>query len=140
MARAQEVRPAGDRERWLLELVDKKFDGNVTAFIRAVSARTGKSWETEKSAFYRIVRGEPGRLVEWRLGHYADVLGFTGRFIQVWREAAEEDDESVLPLTLSPREVRAALLTLMNQVSHLERQVETLEQLQQPRTRRAVKR
>ncbi len=78
--------------------------------------------------------------MEWRLGHYADVLGFTGRFIQVWREAAEEDDESVLPLTLSPREVRAALLTLMNQVSHLERQVETLEQLQQPRTRRAVKR
>lgn len=138
MARAQEVTPAGDREKWLLELVEKKFDGNVASFARTVAQLTGKSWETEKSAFYRIVRGEQGRLVDWRLGHYATALGFTGRFLQVWKEGEEEADESVLPQHLSPREVRDALVTVLALVDDLVARVERLEQQRQPRTRKAA--
>lgn len=141
VARAKEVSPAGERERALLQMVEEKFDHNVAAFSRRVAERTGRSATTEKSSFYRIVRGESGRMVPVRLGHYAHVLGVPVKtFLKAWEEGEAAADASVLPLRLSPREVRNALVLLLDQVAHLERQVEALERQQQPRTRRAVKR
>lgn len=73
VARARPVQPAGEREQKLLELVDRF--GSVASFARDVARRTKKKPETEKSAYYRIIRGEEGDLVVWRLRHYAAVLG-----------------------------------------------------------------
>lgn len=67
------MQPAGEREQRLLDLVEGY--GTTAEFIRAVSARTHRSPVTEKSAFYRIVRGRPGDRVQWRVRHYASVLG-----------------------------------------------------------------
>ncbi len=87
VARAQQVRPAGAKEQALLDLIDEKYDNNVAKFARAVAKRTGKTWETEKSSLYRIIRGERGRLVTWRLGHYAAVLGISeSSFLEAWAE------------------------------------------------------
>jgi hypothetical protein len=141
VAKAQEAQLAGDRERDLRDLIERKFDDNIAAFARAVAARTKKTPETEKKALYRILEGKPGSRVRWRLGHYAAVLGVSpGPFVAAWEEGEEAVDDSGLPLRLSPREVRAALVTLQSQVARLERQVAHLEQRQQPRKQREVKR
>lgn len=73
VARAKPAQPAGERERRLLELVDRR--GSVASFARAVAELTGKTVDTEKSAYYRIIRGQDGDLVVWRLRQYATVLG-----------------------------------------------------------------
>ncbi len=140
MARAQEAQPAGDRERALRDLVDAKF-GNTTEFFREVAKRTKLEVASEKKAYYRIIEGLSGSKVKWRLRQYATVLGVNqATFIQAWEADEEAADESGLPLRLSPREVRDALVKLQAQVGRLERQVGHLEQQQQPRKQQAVKR
>jgi hypothetical protein len=140
VAPAEPVRPAGDREQALYDLVEAKF-GNNAEFFRRVAKLTKKKPATEKSSYYRIIRGNPGRRHLWRLGHYAKVLGISAEtFLAAWEEDEAAADETSLPLNLSPREVRDALLKLIDQVDRLAGQVERLEQQQPSKSRRAVKR
>jgi len=90
VARAKEAQPAGDRERGLRDLVEDRFDNNIAAFAKEVAKLTGNGWQSEKKAFYRILEGKPGRLVQSRLRFYAKVLRVSPRsLLEQW-----QDDES----------------------------------------------
>lgn len=137
MAKASPVRPAGPREQDLYDLVDRKFP-DKPRFYERVAKLTQLSPDTEKSSFYRVIRGDRGRKVRWRLGIYAKVLEISPEaFLKAWAEDEEAVAGGSLPLRLSPREVRDALVALRDQVARLERQVEALERRRQPRSRRA---
>lgn len=137
VARSKPATPVSERERELDKLVDEKFASNIAAFSRAVAARTQREPTTEKKAYYRIINGESGDLLEWRLGHYAAVLDVDPKsLLEQWEEPAATDEAapSELPLNLSTRQLRDALQALIERVDRLSGQVERLGRRGSPRT------
>lgn len=97
MARAKPAAAAGEREQRLLARVDEIY-GNTAAFARDVASRTGLSPASEKSAFYRIIRGAPGDRVEWRLRHYAALLKIdTQTLVSEWEAPTGAADAAARP-------------------------------------------
>lgn len=133
------VKPAGERERALDALVRDRFGNNVTEFARRVAAKRGNQMASEKSAYYRILRGADGRLVRERLKTYAEVLGVSPtQFLQAWAGDAKAvaAESSSLPPRLNPAEVRALFLEVIGRIDDLVGRVERLEQQGLPKRRR----
>jgi len=136
------VEPVGERERALDALVRDRFGNNITEFARKVAAKRGNKMGSEKSAYYRILRGDDGRLVRDRLKTYAEVLKVSPKpFLQTWAEDATRAaaDSSSLPPRLSPKEVRALFLELIGRIDRLVDQVEDLERRVPPKRQQEAK-
>lgn len=95
VARSKPVTPASEAEERLLAAVEVRY-GNVVEFGRQVAARTGRSPDAEKRAFYRIVNGGRGDMFGYRLGKYTELLGEEATALLA-APPASEVDEAGLP-------------------------------------------
>jgi hypothetical protein len=128
VARATQAKPKGPKERRLLRAVDEAYPSTV-AFLREVSNVTKDSLDAEKTAFYRIVRGEIGDKTGWRLRKYAVLLKVKPEEIlrpAELRAAAVADSPARRRPNL--RSLEADLETLADRVDRLARQVSRLAQ------------